>query len=964
MSKRFCSDSSTSQSPPLPKLVCMVNVSDLSGPSLQSEQQPLSLSAQNQSSTVFLSPASLQGDTDLQELGCPVDPPESLTTPNHESQTPSGVLLRDILTSFYNTPRTLPADKTAPANNRAVVESSALENSVIPSQRRRREPTIPQTPPLTPASTTLLTPNTAPYSLNSHPPRTRAPQQPAQQKQKKTCCLIDVLLRSPFTSLSSKQRKYVILIGKPGLKNLSGLPLNNLSSNDWITECLGMKRYFCWPCLLFQPRNSEITYHSVQQHATLPTHHKHLAILGELLRSQIIPSPCSSTSQSTKTSAPPANSESSSSKNTPDETCILSLIESNRSCGNWWTSQRQLEIIKLGRPCPILRRSANPETDVTYCAEMYNNFTWMAGSGKQNKFFCWPCLIFSPKYPAMVPGASVYSAAKQHRLSKCHLWSSFRLKEMEKKIDRPSPPHVLDVDRQSEYLKRLIDVDCFVKTCSSDSQSDSTTISGLIDQLISSDEALQRQIRSNPNSYSVKMADVSTCIQHTVNERIREEINDSPYVALILEDVSNVVDKSFIATFICYVSKNGDICERFLSFHCIAFDRSAKTILNLVTKVLVKYEVAQKLVGITYGGTVLDPFQTKSFHAELEQICPHVGFFNYGGHDLKKTILQSLSHLPKLRYFIQSLDYDSMTHHDPRIFDLYDREMLQKIMKDQGSQWFFMCIASNFKTLARRYDDLGSPNVAGDSREAKLFKSVETQFLIGLLAKIFTKVNDLLRALYSGHQMRSAISQFVLGLLTVEAEGYSPILDDAKKSIPGKTDRDDKPLDLVWYRDTFDITLKYVSEVVMFRTEENDLTALRRCVSSAVTSKDDIGRLLRRCNFQFHIEKLMNQLDFSNKTNFFTNKTPIGLIRSIVNFRMTDSLSELHRFLRLVIVTSAADYDEGSSSVKNMRILMKKNRSLFSNLSDAQIRIESSLLREIQKESSFYMNCFDCFKKL
>lgn len=194
MSKRFCSDSSTSQSPPLPKLVCMVNVSDLSGPSLQSEQQPLSLSAQNQSSTVFLSPASLQGDTDLQELGCPVDPPESLTTPNHESQTPSGVLLRDILTSFYNTPRTLPADKTAPANNRAVVESSALENSVIPSQRRRREPTIPQTPPLTPASTTLLTPNTAPYSLNSHPPGPVLPSSLHSKSRKKLaassmCCL-------------------------------------------------------------------------------------------------------------------------------------------------------------------------------------------------------------------------------------------------------------------------------------------------------------------------------------------------------------------------------------------------------------------------------------------------------------------------------------------------------------------------------------------------------------------------------------------------------------------------------------------------------------------------------------------------------------------------------------------------------------------------------------------------------
>ncbi|CAG9773295.1 unnamed protein product [Ceutorhynchus assimilis] len=92
--------------------------------------------------------------------------------------------------------------------------------------------------------------------------------------------------------------------------------------------------------------------------------------------------------------------------------------------------------------------------------------------------------------------------------------------------------------------------------------------------------------------------DLINCISEHVRETINKEISEALFLAVQADDTTDIMEKSQCAISVRYVSKNGEIRERFLGFHDVSADRTADALYNLITGILTPFDYKNKLVGL------------------------------------------------------------------------------------------------------------------------------------------------------------------------------------------------------------------------------------------------------------------------------------------------------------------------------------------------------------------------------
>jgi hypothetical protein len=97
--------------------------------------------------------------------------------------------------------------------------------------------------------------------------------------------------------------------------------------------------------------------------------------------------------------------------------------------------------------------------------------------------------------------------------------------------------------------------------------------------------------------------DVIRAVSDVVLEKIKSEIKNSTFVALLLDETSDIINLSQLSTTLRYVdSENGQVYERFVSFTDVSADRSANCLLQHVTKTTSEFDLSNKLVTQTFDG--------------------------------------------------------------------------------------------------------------------------------------------------------------------------------------------------------------------------------------------------------------------------------------------------------------------------------------------------------------------------
>ena len=65
----------------------------------------------------------------------------------------------------------------------------------------------------------------------------------------------------------------------------------------------------------------------------------------------------------------------------------------NKSFGQRNVAKKR-EIIKVGRPTPLL---VNKVRTHSFQSKWFKDIDWLCASKSEEKLYCWPCLLFTPK---------------------------------------------------------------------------------------------------------------------------------------------------------------------------------------------------------------------------------------------------------------------------------------------------------------------------------------------------------------------------------------------------------------------------------------------------------------------------------------------------------------------------------------------------------------------------------------
>ncbi|KAF0715097.1 zinc finger MYM-type protein 1-like [Aphis craccivora] len=286
------------------------------------------------------------------------------------------------------------------------------------------------------------------------------------------------------------------------------------------------------------------------------------------------------------------------------EYCVISDLISKPFSRRSFSEKN--EIIKIGRPCPIIPNLTSVHKDKKreyirhFNTSQYDNTIWLTGSSVLNKLYCWPCLLFSTENGVWSKVGfdnlnTLTVAICRHEKSinhlKCFLQiNTFGRNRIDHLLDEQKKTcdlmHNEKVKKNRTIFKRMIDAVCFLakqelplrghdETSTSINRGNYLELLELIRQY---DPILDNHLKESivfRGTSSAIQNDIIVSLGTLITNRLKEELDRADFVALILDETSDIINKSQFSTVVRFVDKNGDVQERFLHFTDVSNDRSA-----------------------------------------------------------------------------------------------------------------------------------------------------------------------------------------------------------------------------------------------------------------------------------------------------------------------------------------------------------------------------------------------------
>ncbi|KAF2899736.1 hypothetical protein ILUMI_06438 [Ignelater luminosus] len=164
---------------------------------------------------------------------------------------------------------------------------------------------------------------------------------------------------------------------------------------------------------------------------------------------------------------------------------------------------------------------------------------------------------------------------------------------------------------------------------------------------------------------STVFRDVSSTIQNelissvgkVMIQEIKAELSKAPFVALIMNETSDINVPSQLSTVVRYVSAKGSVEKRFLHFTDVSSDRTANGLLQHALKVLGDLDCTGKLLAQTYNRAAVMALEHGGLQAKLRQHCKSATFIHCCAHKLNLVLSQSVSFIKQVKVFFTSLAF-------------------------------------------------------------------------------------------------------------------------------------------------------------------------------------------------------------------------------------------------------------------------------------------------------------------
>ena len=353
----------------------------------------------------------------------------------------------------------------------------------------------------------------------------------------------------------------------------------------------------------------------------------------------------------------------------------------NKSFGQRNVAEKR-EIIKVGRPTPLL---VNKVRTHSFQSKWFNEIDWLCASKSEEKLYCWPCLLFTPKSgqswtdTGYTDYRHILADCKIHSKSMTHLNNYKRLKTFgmydivtaiseSAKLEREMHNKLVEENRQ--YLKHLINAILYLckqelPLCGHDEVEDSLNKGNYrellqcfskIDSVFASKLSAKEGSKQFSGVSRTIQNEIISAIYNVIADVIYAEIQSAPFISVQADETTDCAMHAQLSIIVRY--GNGcKIIERFLGFHDVSDDKSATRLADVIENSSNSFNDAKsKLVCQTYDGAAMMAGKRNGVQIKLrERGFKYADFIHCYAHKLNLVWSKSTEKVDGIKIFFSHL---------------------------------------------------------------------------------------------------------------------------------------------------------------------------------------------------------------------------------------------------------------------------------------------------------------------
>ncbi|CAL7937392.1 unnamed protein product [Xylocopa violacea] len=362
----------------------------------------------------------------------------------------------------------------------------------------------------------------------------------------------------------------------------------------------------------------------------------------------------------------------------------------------------------------------------SFNSEWYQRKSWLCGCEVRNALFCFPCLLFGGDTTWTKDGFRNINKMKdkteKHEKSKKHidnvislsLLGTTSVKEKLSETYRLSiNEHNMKVKKNREILSKIIDCIFFcgnfeIPLHGRDEKDDAVNpgiFRGLVNFASNLDSDLKNHLETNAVFKDISKTihnEILDCLLQIYHEEIRMEIRQASFVAVMVDDTTDVSEHTQMVLVLRYVL-NEEIFERFWGF----FIPENQTADGISKRILEQLHIifqgnGQKLIAQTFDGANVMKGKKAEVQAKIKAVYSNAHFISCYAHQLNLIMRNAASITRNARIFFSNiLAIPTFFSKSPQRISILKKHMDISIPRPSSTKWNF-----NIRTINRVYENL------------------------------------------------------------------------------------------------------------------------------------------------------------------------------------------------------------------------------------------------------------------
>ncbi|XP_065313416.1 zinc finger MYM-type protein 1-like [Gordionus sp. m RMFG-2023] len=147
--------------------------------------------------------------------------------------------------------------------------------------------------------------------------------------------------------------------------------------------------------------------------------------------------------------------------------------------------------------------------------------------------------------------------------------------------------------------------------------------------------------------------DLINSISYVLHQKILDELGETEFITIILDETIDINNKSQLAVVLRYVLNNGTLYERFIEFFDVTMHRDANSLSKFVIKFLNDKKIMKKLIDQSYDGAAVMSGDSHGLQAKIRDVNPSALYIHCFAHKLNLILSKSCSKIKECKVFLQ-----------------------------------------------------------------------------------------------------------------------------------------------------------------------------------------------------------------------------------------------------------------------------------------------------------------------